>query len=36
MSCSADIHGECCLNIIESEIASVLLEISNLSYKAAI
>ena len=35
VSCSIVLHSECCLNIIESEIAKVLLEISNLSYKAA-
>ena len=28
MSCSVDLHSECCLNIIESKIVYVLQEIS--------
>ena len=32
MSCSVVLHSECCLNIIESEIAKALPEISSLSY----
>ena len=35
MSGCVDLHCECCVNFVESEIAMVLLKISILPYQAA-